>query len=72
MLMKYTDSELRAALHKEIAAVLARRQPVHPAWITHTLCKRHREGLAFQDGDDVSIRRPGEAIATPDGGCPCR
>jgi hypothetical protein len=46
MLTKYTETELRAELNKQIAALLARREDVHPVWLTHTVCGLHKSGLA--------------------------
>lgn len=57
MLTKYTEAELRIEIEQEIRAQLADRQPVHPAWITHTICKRHRGGLAI-DADATEAIEP--------------
>jgi hypothetical protein len=46
MLRKYTETELRAEIDRQIEATLARAETVHPAWLTHRICKDHRTGLA--------------------------
>lgn len=54
MLTKYTEAELRAELEQEISALIENREPVHPAWITHAICKRHQSGLAVSaDNSDI-------------------
>ena len=57
MLIKYSEAELRLELVTEIQAKLATRQPVHPAWLTHTICKRHVAGLAL-DADAADVIEP--------------
>jgi hypothetical protein len=55
MLTKYTDAELRAELTKEIAALLLRRDAVHPTWLTHKICTGHKPGLPDYDHDAKTI-----------------
>src|SRR5262245_14410933 len=55
MLMKYTETELRAEIEKEIATLLADHQPVHPAWLTHKICRRHEDGLSANGGDNETM-----------------
>jgi hypothetical protein len=57
MLIKYTEAELRIEIEAEIRARLANRQPVHPAWLTHTICQRHRAGLAV-DAEVTDVIEP--------------
>lgn len=52
MLTKYTETELLTELRLEIEALLARREPVHPGWLTHKVCKVHKGGLAEQAGEE--------------------
>jgi hypothetical protein len=55
MLRKYGETELRDEVLKEIQSLVAVKQPVHPAWLTHKICGSHRVGLAgdFEDGQEV-------------------
>ena len=46
MLRKYTEAELRAELEREIITKIEDDEAVHPAWLTHLICKRHMAGLA--------------------------
>jgi len=58
MLRKYTETELRATIQKQIDSLRARRKPVHPAWVTQTICKDHHAGLAYQSDDDRQTVEP--------------
>jgi hypothetical protein len=51
--MKYSETEHRATIQKEIEALLARREEVHCAWVTHKVCKGHSAGLAYQDNEQT-------------------
>jgi hypothetical protein len=51
MLTKYTETELRAELNKQIETLLSRREDVHPVWLTHKVCSLHKSGLARYDED---------------------
>lgn len=53
MLTKYTETELRAELEREIDRLRSASQTIHPAWVTHTICKGHLGGLAVNaDGTE--------------------
>jgi hypothetical protein len=58
MLKKYTEAELRAEIQKEIARLLEEREAIHPAWLTHAICKRHRNGLAVDADNGADIEEP--------------
>lgn len=50
MLTKYTDADVKSELQREIELRLAQGEAVHPAWITHKVCRAHKDGLAC-DGE---------------------
>jgi hypothetical protein len=54
MLRHYTEAELRAEIERAIAAAVERAEPVHPAWLTHGICRSHQAGLAeHADGTET-------------------
>ena len=57
MLTPYNDTTLREEINKAIDKLEARKQPVRPTWITHTICKEHVTGLAV-DGNQEGVDEP--------------